>query len=84
MLAAVRPYMERVTTDVTLRLNVGDHRKKQELQEFLNDLASTSSRLKVEEGVLQNPDAGPLTFQVTARSKETKIYRIVVLYSMAI
>ena len=74
MLAAVRPYMERVTTDVTLRVNVGDHQKKQELQEFLNDLASTSSRLKVEEAVLQNRDAGPLTFQVTARSKETKIY----------
>ena len=74
MLEAVRSYMLRVETDVLLKLNIGDHGKKSELREFLSDLASTSTRLIVEEEKLQYPSAGPLTFQVKARTKISEIY----------
>ena len=74
MLEAVRSYMLRVETDVLLKLNTGDHGKKSELREFLSDLASTTTRLIVEEEKLQHPSAGPLTFQVKARTKNSEIY----------
>lgn len=74
ILAAVSSHMLRVETDVLLKVNTGDHGKKSELREFLHDLASTSPRLTVEEEMLQYPSAGPLTFQVKARTKNSEIY----------
>ena len=49
MLKAVGAYTSSLEETVVLRLNIGEHDKKDELREFLGDLASTSDMLNLEE-----------------------------------
>lgn len=74
MLDAVRAYTTALESTVALKLNAGEHEKKDELREFLGDLASTSNMLILEEAPLGLANSGPLTFQVTRDNDNTEIY----------
>lgn len=74
MLKAVGAYTSSIESAVVLTLNGGEHDKKDELREFLSDLASTSRMLSLEETPLDLANAGPLTFQVARTEDNTKIF----------
>ena len=74
MLKAVGAYTSSLEETVVLRLNIGEHDKKDELREFLGDLASTSDMLNLEEKRLDLENSGPLTFQVCRTTDNTGIF----------
>jgi len=74
MLNSVRAYTQTLESAVVLRLNPGEHSKKDKLREFLRGLSSTSHMLSFEETPLALEIGGALTFQVTNALKETEIY----------
>ena len=74
MLKAVGAYTSSLEETVVLRLNIGEHDKKDELREFLGDLASTSGMLNLEEKKLDLENSGPLTFQICRTTDNTGIF----------
>ena len=74
MLNSVRAYTQALESAVVLRLNPGEHSKKDELRGFLREVSSTSHMLSFQETPLALEKAGALTFQVTNASRETEIY----------
>lgn len=72
LLEAVKGYTAGLTRDVTFVVQTGEHESRAELVDFLNQFASTSDRLQVEE---RDSDAlrGPASFLIEADGESTGI-----------
>ncbi|MBM9548599.1 alkyl hydroperoxide reductase subunit F [Leptospira sp. 201903074] len=66
----VKQYFERIKNPVNIRLFSGDHEKREELIEFLNDIVSLSSQISLEHSV-DNKDG--LRFSILSEGKPTGI-----------
>lgn len=66
----VKQYFERIKNPVNIRLFSGDHEKREELIEFLNDIVSLSSQISLEHSVDNNDG---LRFAILAEGKPTGI-----------
>lgn len=66
----VKQYFERIQNPVNIRLFSGDHEKREELIEFLNDIVSLSSKISLEHSEDKNDG---LRFSILSEGKPTGI-----------
>ena len=71
ILTTLKAYTENLSTDLSFLLQTGDHSKRAELFEFLNEICSVSPRLNVKEGD-QGLRSG-VSFSLLADNRETGI-----------
>lgn len=72
MLEAVKQYVSKIITPVTLILETGEHEKRAELLAFLQDIASTSDKITVrEDEKAQLPS--PISFRLDNEQGDTGI-----------
>lgn len=73
LLQAVKGYTASMTKTVTFVLQSGEHGKRSELVKFLNDIASTSENLKLEERDVADHLRSPISFLLEADGDDTGI-----------
>ena len=72
ILQALAGYAEKMQQDITFVMQVGEHAKRAELQQFLSDIASVSDKIRLEE----RDDTGlrsPISFLLEASGKDSGI-----------
>ena len=73
LLAAVRSYTENLDRDLTFVVQTGEHESRAELLDFLEQFASTSPRLSVEERDTGGELRGPASFSIEAGGEPTGV-----------
>jgi len=73
ILNALKGYMKDLTNEITFVVQTGEHEKRSELLEMLNQLATTSSMLTVEERDRSEDLRSPVSFLLQANSVDTGI-----------
>jgi alkyl hydroperoxide reductase subunit F len=73
ILNALKGYMKDLKNDITFVVQTGEHAKRAELMEMLNQLATTSSRINVEEADRSEDLRSPVSFLVQANGVDTGI-----------
>lgn len=69
LLDALKSYTAKMSNDVTLVLQTGEHAKRAELVKFLNDFASVSDRIHVEERDVPAVLRSPISFMLEVDGK---------------
>lgn len=73
ILNALKGYMKDLKNDITFAVQIGVHEKRGELLEMLNQLASTSSKIKVEEVDRSADLRSPVSFLVQSNNMDSGI-----------
>lgn len=73
ILSALKGYTASMQNDVTFVLQTGDHSKRQELFDFLSQIASVSDRLSVEERDISGSLRSPISFLLEKDGVDTGI-----------
>ena len=73
ILNALKGYMKDLKNDITFVVQTGEHEKRAELIQMLNQLATTSSKISVIEGDHADVLRSPVSFLVQANGKNTGI-----------
>jgi alkyl hydroperoxide reductase subunit F len=73
ILNALKGYMKDLKNEITFAVQTGEHEKRAELLEMLNQLASTSGKIKVAEIDRSDDLRSPVSFLVQANGEDTGI-----------
>jgi alkyl hydroperoxide reductase subunit F len=73
ILNALKGYMKDLQNDITYVVQTGEHEKRSELLEMLNQLASTSTRISVEEADRSDHLRSPVSFLLQSDGADTGI-----------
>lgn len=73
ILKALKGYTENIENDVAFVLQTGEHPKHDELKRFLEDIASVSARIRVEERDQPKRLRSPVTFMIEVDGVDTGI-----------
>lgn len=73
ILDAVKGYMKDLKNEITFAVQIGEHEKRRELVDMLNQLASTSPMIKVEEVDRSADLRSPVSFLLQANGEDTGI-----------
>lgn len=73
LLDAVKSYSENMTRPISFVIGTGEHEKKAELVDFLNQIAGTTDKINFDAAATDDSLPSPISFKITTEGQETGI-----------